>query len=96
MSSGKKDDPKSSPNAKRGIKGIALFATLGWTAASLPIADKIHVRNMSASLHNALVRSQTERHELSQELKRMSEELDALNERLSKYQSRETQATANP
>ncbi len=96
MSSGNKDDPKRSPNAKRGVRGIALFATLGWIAAALLIADKIHVRNMTASLHNALVRSQTERHELSQELERKSEELGALHERLSKYENRETQAAAHP
>lgn len=95
MSDSKKNDQKKSP-AKRGVKGIALFATLGWIVASLLIADKFHAKNMNGSLHNALVRSQTARHELSRELDRMSEELGALHERLSKYRIRETQAAANP
>ncbi len=95
MSGSKKNGVKKSP-AKRWVKGIALFATLGWIAVSLLIADKIHAKDMNGSLHNALVRSQTARHLLLWDLKRMSEEVDALHEKLSKYQNRETQAAANP
>ena len=86
---------KKSP-AKRWVKGIALFATLGWIAVFLLIADKIHAKDMNGSLHNALVRSQTARHMLLRDLKHKSEELDALHVRLSKYQNRETQSAANP
>ncbi len=95
MTGSKKNDMKKSP-AKRWVKGIALFATLGWIAVFLLIADKIHAKDMNGSLHNALVRSQTARHMLLLDLKRKSEELDALHVRLSKYQNRETQSAANP
>jgi hypothetical protein len=95
VSGSKKNGMKKSP-AKRWVKAIALFAALGWIAVSLLIADKIHAKEMNGSLHNALVRSQTARHMLLRDLKRMSEEVDALHERLSKYQNRETQAAANP
>jgi len=91
----KKNDMKKSP-AKRWVKSIALFATLGWIVVFLLIADKIHAKDMNGSLHNALVRSQTARHLLLVDLKRKSEELDALQERLSRYQNRETQAAVNP
>ena len=95
MSGNKKNGMKKSP-AKRWVKGIALFATLGWIVVSLLVADKIHAKDMNGSLHNALVRSQTARHMLLLDLKRKSEELDALHVRLSKYQNRETQSAANP
>ena len=95
MTDSKNNDMKKSP-AKRWVKGIALFATLGWVAVFLLIADKIHAKDMNGSLHNALVRSQTARHLLLRDLKSKSEELDALQERLSRYQNRETQAAVNP
>ena len=94
--SGSKENGMKKPPAKRWVKAIALFAALGWIVVSLLIADKIHAKEMNGSLHNALVRSQTARHMLLRDLKRMSEEVDALHERLSKYQNRETQAAANP
>jgi hypothetical protein len=95
MSGSKKNGMKKS-SAKRWVKGIALFATLGWIVVSLLITDKIQAKEMNGSLHNALVRSQTARHFLLQDLKRMSEEVDALHKKLVKYQTRETQAAANP
>ena len=77
-------------------KGLAILAVLGWAVAALLVADRMHTTNMNGALHNALVRSQTERHELSQELQRRTEELAALEKRLARYQSRETQAAVNP
>ena len=92
-----KHDPNERPSrTRRKRRSLALFTTLGWIVAGLLIADKIYAQNMSSSLHNALVRSHTERHELSQELQRMSDELEALQSRLSRYQQRHTQASATP
>ena len=82
--------------SKRWSKGLAVLASLGWVVAALLVADRMHATNMNGALHNALVRSQTERHELSQELQRRSDELAALEKRLSRYQSWETQAAVNP
>ncbi len=96
MPSSKKIDPDRSPRAKRGIRGVALLAALGWIVAALLITDRIHTENLTGSLHNALVRSQTERHELSKELKSMSDELEVLEKRLSRYQSQQTQAAVTP
>ena len=92
----KKDDPRPPTVSKRRGKGLAVLASLGWVVAALLVADRMHATNMNGALHNALVRSQTERHELSQELQRQSDELAALEKRLSRYQSRETQAAVNP
>ena len=92
--SDKHDTPKSS--AKRGRLGITIFAVLGWTVASLLIAEKIHAENLNGALHGALVRSQTERQALSQELERMSQEMDVLENRLSLYRSRDSQAAVAP
>jgi len=92
-----KTDPNQRPaRTRRRWRGLALFTTLGWIVAGLLIADKLYAQNMTSSLHNALVRSQTERHELSQELQRKSDELEALESRLSRYQQRQTQASATP
>jgi len=92
-----KNEPNERPSrTRRKWRGLALLTTLGWIVAGLLIADKIYAQNMTSSLHNALVRSQTERHELSQELQRMSDELEALQGRLSRYQQRQTQASATP
>jgi len=96
MPSNKKDDPRSPPGAKRRGKAVALMAISGWLAVAVMIADRVHATNMNGSLHNALVRSQTERHELSQELQRLSDEVDTLQNRLSRHQSRETQSAVNP
>ena len=82
--------------AKRRVRAVTLLTLLGWLVAGLLVADKIYAQNLNSSLHKALVRSQTERHELTQELKRMSDELEALHERLSRYQKRQTQAAATP
>ena len=90
MSSSKNDDAKRSAGAKRWLKGAALLATSGWLVAGLLIADRMHARTLTGSLHNALVRSQTERHELTQELERMSGEMEALRQRLSRYRERQT------
>ena len=83
------------PGKRRG-KGLAVLASLGWAVAALLIAERMYATNMNGALHNALVRSQTERHELSQELQRRTDELAALEKRLARYQSRETQAAVNP
>ena len=85
-----KQDKAAKPSARRWTKTLTLFASIGWLAAGLLAADKINAQNMTSSLHNALVRSQTERHILSQELQRMTGEVDALQERLSRYRERET------
>jgi hypothetical protein len=92
---GKKKDKTKSP-AKRGVKGLVLFATLGWVVVSLLVADKIHAKNMNGALHNALVRSQSARQLLWSELKQKSSELEALEKRLSRYQTQESKATVNP
>ena len=65
-----KQDKAAKPSARRWTKTLTLFASIGWLAAGLLAADKINAQNMTSSLHNALVRSQTERHILSQELVR--------------------------
>jgi hypothetical protein len=92
-----KNEPVERPaGARRGLRGLALLTTVGWIVAGLLIADKIYAQNMTSSLHNALVRSQTERHELSQELQRMSGEMAALQDRLSRFQQRQSQASATP
>lgn len=96
MIGSKTDDPRPSAGGKRNLKGVALFTAAGWLAVGLLVADRMHTTDMTSSLHNALVRSQTERHALSQELDRMSTEVEALQKRLSLYQKRETQAAANP
>jgi septal ring factor EnvC (AmiA/AmiB activator) len=96
MPSSKKDDQKRSPGVKRGVKGLALVGVLGWISAALLFADRIEAQDMTGSLHNALVRSQTERHELSKQLKSMSDELEVLEKRLSRYQNQETRAAVNP
>jgi len=95
MLGSKKKDKTKSP-VKRGIKGLVVFATLGWVVASLLAADKIHAKNMNGSLHSALVRSQSARQLLSWELKQKSSELEALEKRLSRYQSQESKAAVNP
>jgi len=91
----KKKDKTKSP-VRRGVKGLVVFATLGWVAASLLAADKIHAKNMNGSLHGALVRSQSARQLLSWELKEKSSELEALEKRLSRYQNQESKAVVNP
>ena len=96
MPNSKTDDSTSPTGSKRRGKGLAILATLGWAVAALLVADRMHATKMNGALHNALVRSQTERHELSQELQRRSDALVALEKRLSRYQSRETQAAVNP
>jgi hypothetical protein len=96
MSSTRKDEAERPGGAKRSLRGLALFTTVGWVVAGFLIADKVYDQNTTSSLHNALVRSQTERHELSQELERMSDKLEALQERLSRYQKQQTQASATP
>lgn len=92
----KEDNPRPPTGSKRRGKGLAVLASLGWVVAALLVAERMHDTNVNGALHNALVRSQTERHELSQELQRTSDELAALEKRLSRYQSRETQAAVNP
>lgn len=91
-----KDDPRAPIRSKRWGKGLTVLASLGWVVAALLVAERMHATNMNGALHNALVRSQTERHELSKELERRSHELAALEQRLARYQSRETQAAVNP
>jgi septal ring factor EnvC (AmiA/AmiB activator) len=96
MSDNKQDDVKQPAGAKRGRWALVLFTAVGWLAAGTLVADRIHAQDMTSSLHNALVRSQTERHELSQELARMTEELAALEKRLSRYRDQQSQAAATP
>lgn len=96
MPNSKTDDSPSPTGSRRRGKGLAILATLGWVVVALLAADRIHASNMNGALHNALVRSQTERHELTQELQRRSDALAALEMRLARYQSRETQAAVNP
>jgi len=96
MPSIKKDDVKQPSGAKRGRWVLVLFTALGWLVAGTLVADRIHAQDMTSSLHNALVRSQTERHELSQELARLSDELAALEKRLSRYRDLQSQAAATP
>lgn len=96
MPSSKNDHVERPAGARRSLRGLALLTTVGWIVAGLLIADKLYAQNMTSSLHNALVRSQTERHELSQELRRVSDEMEALQDRLSRYQQRQSQASATP
>lgn len=96
MPSSEKDDQNRSPAAKRVAKGLALVGALGWIVAAVLFADKINAQNLTGSLHNALVRSQTERHELSKQIKTMSDELEVLKQRLTRYQNQETRAAVNP
>lgn len=96
MRNGEIDEKKKSAGVRRGVKGLALFAALGWIVAGLLIADTMYGQNMTTSLQGALVRSQTERHELSKELERKANEIKVLEKRLLRYQSQETRAAANP
>lgn len=96
MPSSEKDDQNRPRGAKRVVKGLALFGALGWIVAAVLVADKINAQNLTGSLHNALVRSQTERHELSKQLKTMSDELEVLEKRLTRYQNQETRTAVNP
>lgn len=92
-----KNEPSERPaGPRRRLRGLALLTTLGWIVAGLLIADRIYAQNMTSSLHNALVRSHAERHELSQELQRMSDEMETLQDRLARYQQRQSQASATP
>ena len=87
------DEEKRRPAFKTRAKIMAFLAFLGWSVVALLIADKIHAQNMTDALHDALVRSQTARHVLSKKLQHLTEELDALERRLSKHQDRDTEAT---
>ena len=89
MSSSKKANQKKSLGGTRVGKGIAIIAALGWITTAVLIADKIQTNTMTSTLHGALARSHSERRALSQELERISAELDTLKNKLSKYQSRE-------
>ncbi len=96
MSSSKKANQKKSLGGTRVGKIIIIIAALGWITAAVLIADKIQDNRMTSSLHGALVRSHSERRAQSQELERISAELDTLKDRLSRYQSREAQITTAP
>ena len=65
-------------------------------AAGLLFANKIQATDLTGSLHGALVRSQAERHALSQEIERMSDKVEGLEARLARYQHRDDQAAVNP
>ncbi len=96
MSSNKKADQKKSLGGTRVGKIIIIIAALGWITAGVLITDKIQDNRMTSTLHGALVRSHSERRALSQELERISAELDIHKDRLSRYQSREAQTTTAP
>ncbi len=96
MSSSKKADQKRSLIGTRVGKTIIIIAALGWITAGVLITDKIQDNGMTSTLHGALVRSHSERRALSQELDRISAELDTLKNKLSRYQSREAQAATAP
>ncbi len=96
MSSSKKANQKKSLGGTRVGKTIAVIAVLGWITASVLIADKIQDNRMTSTLHGALVRSHSERRALSQELERISAELDTLKDSLSRYQVREAQTATAP
>ena len=96
MSSSKEANQKKRLGGRRVGKTIAAIAALGWITAAVLIADKIQDNRMTSSLHGALVRSHLERRALSQELERISAELDTLKDRLSRYQNREAQTATAP
>ncbi len=96
MSSSKKANQKKSLGGTLVGKTIIITAALGWITAAVLIADKIQDNGMTSTLHGALVRSHSERRALSQELERISAELDTLKDRLSRYQNREAQTATAP
>ncbi len=92
MSSSKEANQKKRLGGRRVGKTIATIATisaLGWITAGVLIADKIQDNGMTSSLHGAVVRSHSERRALSQEL-------DTLKDRLSRYQNQEAQTATAP
>ncbi len=96
MSSSKKANQKKSLGGTRVGKTIIIIAALGWITAGVLITDKTQDNGMTSTLHGALVRSHSERRALSQELERMSVELDALKDKLSRYQNQEAQTATAP
>ncbi len=96
MSNSKKANQKKSLIGTRVGMIIIIIAAFGWITAGVLITDKIQDNRMTSTLHGALVRSHSERRALSQELERISAELDIHKDRLSRYQSREAQTTTAP
>ncbi len=96
MSSSKEANQKKNLGGRRVGKTIAIIAALGWITAGVLITDKIQDNGMTSTLHGALTRSHSERRALSQELERISAELDTLKNKLSRYQSREAQTATAP
>ncbi len=96
MSSSKEANQKKSLGGTRVGKTIIIIAALGWITAGVLITDKIQDNTMTSTLHGALVRSHSERRALSQELERLSAELDTLKDRLSRYQNQEAQTATAP
>ena len=96
MAMNKKDPTAAPPKGKRRSKSILVFASLGWLVAGALFANKIHATDLTGSLHGALVRSQAERHALSQEIERMSDKMQGLEDKLARYQHRDDQAAVKP
>ena len=81
---------------RRSGKAFAVVAVLGWLVAAALVADKYYAIATNDAMSEALIRSHSERHSLSQELDRVSAELETVKSRLSKYQSREIRAAGAP
>lgn len=79
---------KKSLGGGRVSKKIVLMAALGWISAGLLAADRVDSSTMNNALQNALVRSHSEHRALSQEVQRVSTEMNDLQKRLTKYQNR--------
>jgi hypothetical protein len=96
MSSSKKANQKKSLGGTGVGKTIIIIAALGWITAGVLMTGKSQDNTMTSTFHGALVRSHSERRALSQELERISAELDTLKDKLSRYQNREAQTAATP
>ena len=71
--------------------GPGQFRLRGYSAPIIAFSD-----TANDAMSEALIRSHSERHNLSQELDRVSAELETVKSRLSRYQSREIRAAGDP
>ena len=81
---------------KRLGKVLTVLGFLSCLATAALVADKVHSDIMNDALKGALLRSQVTRHELSQELARVSADLHAIRKRRDRYRGPETLSAAGP